>query len=468
MRAISIDEVTERAWRLNVPDFAERVSDGKWVAYDWLENMLAIVQEAILAGDARIIVNAPPRHGKSEAISHWLPAWFLEWFPARNVILASYSDTYATRWGLAVRDEFVSQKKTCTRIRSDKSAAKDWQTASGGGMRSVGVGGSVTGIGGDLIVVDDPHKSWEEAMSPAAREKVRNWFEGTIYPRREPGASIVVIQTRWHEDDLTGHLLQNSEDRWTRLNFPALAEEGDSLGRAKDAPLCPERYISEDLGVIRRTLGSFKFACLYQQRPAPLEGGVLNRDWFQFWRPESLPVDGRTVISLDPTFKATGSSFVVAQVWRESFPNFYLLDQVRDRMSFLDCCRMVVRLRQKWTDANDVLVEEAANGAAILDTLRSHVPGLRPIRAETSKENRLHAVSGLVESGNVFLPPDASWVDDFLGEVVTFPNSANDDQVDAMTMALRFLSSRARVDELTDIDFSNVGVRASPWKEIQG
>jgi predicted phage terminase large subunit-like protein len=457
----------DRLWRLNVQDFAERVSGGRWVCYSWLDAMLARVVDRILEGNARIIINAPPRHGKSEALSHWLPAWFLNWNPDRNVILASYSDTYAAKWGLAVRDELTQGKDTWTRVRPDKSVVSDWQTTQGGGMRSVGVGGSITGHGGNLIIVDDPHKDWEEAMSQSARDKINDWIEGTIAPRLEPNGSIVMAQTRWHEDDQTGRLLKKRDEAWELLRFPALSEgDGDLLGRPEGEALCPERYPREVLEGIRAARGSFRFAGLYQQRPSPIKGGIVKRDWFGRWQPGDLPADAQWIISIDPTQKSKGTSYFVAQVWAYKEPRFYLVDQFRDRISFLESIKLILRLKAQFPRVEDVVVEESANGPAIIDTLKAEVPGIQAKRVTTSKENRLIAVSGMIESGRVMLPSDADWVAGFVDELATFPNSVASDQVDGLTLALDWLS--AKKTATFNFQISLAGARASPWKEIHG
>lgn len=470
MQSRDLEELKGDAWRLNASTFAERISGGKWVAYSWVDFLLTYIQREVRKGGAKIIINAPPRHGKSEAISHWFPAWWLDWNPSGRVILGSYSDTFAVKWGLAVRDEFMPHKETLTRIRQDKSKAGDWQTTAGGGMRSVGAGGSVTGHGGDLVLIDDPHKDWAEAMSFAAREKVHDWIEGTIAPRLEPGGSIILMQTRWHEDDETGRLLSKVDEDWQVLRFPALSEgDGDMLGRTVNEALCPERYPAEVLEQIRIARGSYRWAGLYQQRPAPHKGGIVKREWFQRWTHGTIPSEAEWFLVIDPTQKSTGTSYFVAQVWAwlPSFPaKYWLVEQFRERVSFLESIKVVLRLKNQYPQIADVVVEESANGPAIIDTLKTNIPGLQPKSVHASKEARLIAVSGIVESGAVSVPAESDWVDGFISEVVTFPNAANDDQVDAMTLALSWATAKPTASFNFEIPMG--GARANTWKEIQG
>ena len=462
MNNLATRKAVSNAWRLRVESFAQRVSDGRWEPYPWLVYVLRRLQDSIMSGGARIIVNAPPRHGKSEGISHWLPTWFLDWFPDQRVILSGYGDAFAAKWGMLVRDEFAVNDRTWTRIRPDKSLASDWATTAGGGMLTVGVGGSMTGHGGNLLIIDDPHKNWEEAMSPTMRQKVIDWFNSTFYTRAEPDASIVVVQTRWHERDLSGYLMNEHEDDWEMLRLPALAEEGDPLGRTLDDPLCPKRYSKKALAEIKKAVGSHIFGGLYQQRPAPLAGNMVKRDWFRRWA--TLP-DGITdwIQVWDLTFKKTGSSFVVGQVWGRKGAQFFLADQFRERLNFPETLKKIEAMSNRWPQAKEKIIEEAANGPAVIDSLSDSIPGIIGVKASSSKEARLAAVSGFIEAGNVWIPDQsvASWADDFVDEVVNFPNAANDDQVDAMTMALDRLGASSH---RTDFVIPASGVRANPWE----
>ncbi len=458
------NSIVENRWRFHPDNYAAHVSGGLWIPYSWVVYVLREVQKRVLKGDARILVEAPPRHGKSESICHWFPTWYLDWFPAKRVIMTGYGDDFAETWGRKVRDEFQRNPKTWTRVRGDKSKAKDWMTLQGGGMKSAGTNGTLTGGGGDLIIVDDPHKDWHEAMSATHRKKVIDWFNGTLYTRLEPGASIVVVQTRWHERDLAGYLEHEHDDDWDIIRLPALAEdEDDLLGRAEGEALCPERFPAERLEKIKGG-GSIRWAGLYQQRPAALEGNIVKRDWFQ--RYTELPSLRNWLQSWDLTFSESGSSFVVGQVWGMNGADFYLVDQVREKLSFPDTIRAMAALGSRWPESRKrVLVENKANGPAVISTLKDQVSGLVPYNPKGDKETRLIASSGLLESKHVYVPDDviAPWAGDFIEEVVTFPNAKNDDQVDAMTMALDRLASQSYD---FNIALPSGGARTSEWRSI--
>lgn len=400
-----------------------------------------------------------PTHN-SQYTSHWLPTWYLEHFPNKQIIFCSYGGDYASEWGRSVRDEISMNPKCIGRIRSDSKAVSNWQTVEGGGMKTAGVGGPITGRGADLVIIDDPHKNWAEAMSPQIREMIIDWFKATLYTRLEPNASIILIQTRWHEHDLSGYLLDDHEDDWELLRFPALAEKDDILGRAEGEALCPERYSKKELEKIKRVVGSHVFAGLYQQRPAPLGGNILKKDWFRYW--ETLPAQFDEMIqSWDLAFKGTGTSYVVGQVWGRKGANYYLVDQIRDKMEFVEQLRQIQVLTKRWPGAVTKVIEDAADAQAVRSTLTNTVPGIVLQHVRGSKEARLAAVAGVFESGNVYLPAKAEWLDDFIFESTNFPGTANDDQVDAMSLALDRL-----IDDTfdTDIVLPNLGVRANPWE----
>jgi len=427
-----------------LPRFAAKASGGAWKPYRWLDALLRAIQPSILHGGARIIINAPPRHGKSESFSHWLPTWFLEWFPERRVLLTSYADSFAAGWGRKVREEFERNPLLVTKVSRAKSREDDWETVEGGGMKTAGAQGGITGRGGDLIIIDDPHKDWEEASSPTIRRKIVERFNADLYTRLEPGGSIVIIMTRWHEEDLTGYLVNEHADDWELVALPALAEDDDPLGREPGAPLCPERFDREALERIRSApgegMGTYLFSGLYQQHPAPPEGGVLKRDWFKWYR--EPPTFSRVIQSWDLTF-TVGTSYVVGQVWGYTRPNYYLVDQFRMKVDFPGTLDAIRGMSAKHPKAREKIVEKAANGEAVIATLKSELDGVVGIPPRGSKEARLIAVSGLIEAGNVYLPEGKPWMRDFLHEAISFPNAKNDDQVDAMTMALSRLSRRS-------------------------
>jgi len=314
----------------------------------------------------------------------------------------------------------------------------------------------------NCMLIDDPFKSWEEAQSPLAQLRVQQWFQGTFYTRAEPNASIIVIQTRWHRNDLTGWLVSEHSDDWEVVDLPAIAEEGDALGRAPGEALCPERWPIDALERIKAAMAPVIWLAMYQQHPTDPEGQIIRNIWIKHW--SELPARWDKLIqSWDMAFKdLQTSSFVVGQVWGLSGANAYLLDQIRERLDFVSTIAAIERLTAAWPAALEKLVEDKANGTAVINTLQGRVPGLIPINPQGSKTARLYAVSPAFQAGNVLIPAAQlyPWVNEWIGELTTFPGSLNDDQVDATSQALSRLFNRSRA--VPDIKFPDMG-QSNPW-----
>jgi predicted phage terminase large subunit-like protein len=390
------------------------------------------------------MVFMPPRHGKSEFISRYSTAWILGKFPDTRIILASYEADFAATWGRKARDLLEEHGPSLfgIRVSGKSSAANRWDIEGHeGGMVTAGVNGPITGKGADIGIIDDPVKNDQEAMSVTYQERTYEWYKSTFRTRLQRDGAIILIMTRWNENDLAGKLLAAQEEdgeKWEVVNLPAIAEEGDLLGRDPGQPLCPDLFTIEALRSIEKAVGSFWWASLYQQRPSPAEGGILKRNWWQYYRQTPDRFD-EVIQSWDMAFKDTKTAdFVVGQVWGRKGADKYLLDQVRDRMDFPATVQAVRSLSAKWPQARNKLVEDKANGPAVIATLKNEIPGLIAVNPEGGKVVRAQAASPDIEAGNVYLPDPsvAPWVHDFIEECAAFPNGANDDQVDAMTQAL--------------------------------
>lgn len=434
---------------LDFPFYCEYVHRGAYF-HGRHTHLVCEVLEKVEQGEVdRLMVFMPPRHSKSMTISETFPSWFIGRKPDRKVILASYGDSLARRFGRANRKkvEEFAPSVFGVQLSPEHGSASNWGIEEHGGqMISAGIGGPISGEGADLLVIDDPIKNRQEADSETYRDMVWNEWQNTLLTRLQPGAAVVVILTRWHEDDLAGRLLNSEPDLWTVLSLPAVAEENDALGREPGQALWPEFGFDEDWAAGRKTsVGSYTWSSLYQQRPSPPQGGVLQRGWWQYYRQAPSKFD-EVVQSWDMNFKdKKGSSYVVGQVWGRNGADKYLLDQVRARLDFVATLRAVVSLSAKWPQARRKLVEDKANGPAVISSLKRQVSGLTAVTPQGSKEARAHAVSPDIEAGNVYIPDPsiAPWVHDFVEECANFPNSANDDQVDAMSQALdRFQSSK--------------------------
>lgn len=429
-------------------DFAELYSDGKWQPLPHLRYTADTIADVVCAGETRIvIVEQPPRHGKSELVSHWLPAWFLSLYPQRHVIEASYEATFAAEWGRKVRNT-LAEIGTAT-LAGDSKAADLWHTAEGGGMQTAGVGGPITGKSAHLFVIDDPIKNAEEAESETMRNKQWNWWHSVAWTRREPGTVYVVMMTRWHEDDLIGRLLAAPEyARFiVRVHLPALAHANDQLGRKPGEALWPAKYPADDsvdgLLTTKATLPARWWLALFDQSPAPEEGAEILRTWWQWY--DELPVPREKLeyvaASWDCTFKDKSTSdWVVGQVWGVFGAYRYLLEQVRARMGFVDTAAAILAMHNKWRP-NVSLVELAANGDAIVETLQGLVPAIvgESVQGKGGKVARARAVTQQIRAGQVYLPRRASFAQELVEECAAFPLGKHDDQVDALSQALNHL-----------------------------
>jgi len=404
----------------------------------------------------RLMVSTMPRAGKSEIVSKRYPNWHLGLNPGHEVICASYSQDLANKNSRSARAVAIEATDLWPHLQPGEPATvQEWGIKGGGQYKGVGVGTGVTGQGGHLIIVDDPIKDWKEALSKNRRDDIWDWYRSTLYTRLAPGGGVIVMATRWHHDDLTGRLLEeakNGGDQWQQLILPAVAwdEPPDYDWRQPGEALHPDRYPIEQLDKIKRAVGSRVWEALYQQRPSPDAGAIFKREWFRTHtlNPWSTQWDD-SLISVDCAFKGKDDSDpVVMQAWGRIGADYYLLGQVRGTMTFPETVTALLQFRQRHSYVNGVLVEDKANGPAVMALLHDKVPGMIPVNPEGGKEVRAHAVSWCYEAGNVH-HPQASWVaEDLEPEMLAFPAGKNDDQVDCVTQAL----ARWTSEEQTGVD----------------
>lgn len=411
----------------------------------------------------RLMIFVPPRHGKSELASRRLPAYIFGINPDARIIGTSYGAELASLFNRDVqriidsysyRELFPGTRLSESNIRTAafgsyiRNSDQFEIVARKGSYRSAGVGGPITGTGGDFLILDDPYKNSEEADSPTVRRKVWEWYTSTFYTRQEKDASIMIIQTRWHESDISGALInamkkgEDFSDQWEIVSLPALLE--DQHHRSPDDPrrigeaLWENKYSAEWLRKTKGILGTRQFSALYQQDPRPGDGTMIKQNWMKFYHRKPEHFD-KIIQSWDMAFGGKETSdYVVGSVYGKSGSQFYLLDQVRGQYDFPDTIRAFKMLSEKWPKALSKLVEAKANGQAVIDTLKKEISGIIPVVPSTSKLARLNAVIGLYEAGNVLYPsPETcTWIQDHIEEMLAFPLGSKDDRVDAETQAL--------------------------------
>lgn len=425
----------------------------------------------------RLMVFMPPRYGKSELVSRRFPAYILGINPNASIIGTSYSASLASSMNKDVQriidskeyNELFPQTTLSgspyqldigrKRLHYERTSDRFEVVGYKGSYTSAGVGGGITGRGADFAIIDDPVKNRQDAESETYRNMVVDWFGSTLYTRLEKDACILITLTRWHEDDLAGRLLKQAKEdpnaeQWEVISYPAiydskLKNNDPTDPREEGQPLWPDKYDLKTLKTMKATVGTYEWSALYQQSPSPSEGGIFKRNWFNYYTVmPSLNKFDEILQSWDMTFKDTKSSdFVVGQVWGRIGADKYLLDQIRGQLSFTETVRAVQRLTAKWPQARAKLIEDTANGPAVISTLKSKISGLIPINPQGSKTARAYSVTPQFESRNVYIPDPsiAPWVNDYVEEFAAFPNGANDDQVDSTTQALnRFDTHKSR------------------------
>ena len=414
----------------------------------------------------RLLVTMPPRHGKSQLCSHWTPVWNIALRPWQRVVLCSYEADFAADWGRACRrsvNDYYPILKA--RVMEDSKAAHRWQTKDGGGMITAGVGGPITGKGGHILILDDPIKNAEEANSEVMRDGLWQWYLTTFITREEPVRDpmdetvVILIMTRWHEDDLAGRILESAYGKfWRHINLPSMAEEADDpLERPVDHALWPEKFDELWLENKKAEIGPFAFNALFQQRPSPPEGAGINRMWWRYYEysdkdvPKTEDFD-QIVQSWDPTFKDIGTAdFCVGQIWGRIGNECYLLDCVRERMNLPATLTAIRAMCEKWPKARPILVEESAVGPAICDTLEREFTYIHRINPRGQKHVRLHwganNAAAVIQRGQVFIPRGELFSKELVREAAAFPNAKHDDMVDAMSQAIGWLLPRTWVWE---------------------
>lgn len=296
----------------------------------------------------------------------------------------------------------------------------------------------MTGRGADLLIIDDPIKTAQEAESLTYRNRVWEEYKNSLVTRLMPNGAIIIILTRWHFDDLAGRILQQEAEDWEVISLPAIAEENDLLERKIGEPLWASfGYDAKWAEKKKIEVGSKTWNSLFQQRPTPESGDVFKREWVKYYR--ALPSLDEMVISVDASFKdKKDSDFCVIQCWGKAGANKYLIDQIRDRMNFPQTVQAIRSFSAKHPKAHAKLIEDKANGTAVIDYLKNEITGLIPVEPHGGKTVRADAISPQWEAGNVYLPhPNiCPWVNDFVEELLQFPMGKHDDQVDSMTQAL--------------------------------
>jgi predicted phage terminase large subunit-like protein len=417
----------------------------KYVWPDFIEGshhkIMAEKFNKVATGDLkRIVINMAPRHTKSEFASYLLPSWMIGKNPKLKIIQATHTTELAVRFGRKAKNLIDSQeyqKIFQTKLREDSKAAGRWETNEGGEYFAAGVGGSITGRGADLLIIDDPH-SEQDALNTNALERTWEWYTSGPRQRLQPGGIIVVVMTRWNTKDLTGKLInaqkETKADQWEVIEFPAILPN--------DKPLWPEYWKLEELEGVKAGLPIGKWNAQYQQNPTAEEGSIIKREWWNLWD-KDLPPLHHVIQSYDTAFlKKETADYSAITTWgvfyptEDSGPNLILLDVVKDRFEFPELRRVALEQYNYWKPES-VIVEGKASGMPLTFELRKQ--GIPVINYTPSRGNdkhaRVNAVAPLFESGQVWATDD-KFAEEVIEECAAFPYGDHDDLVDSMTQAV--------------------------------
>jgi predicted phage terminase large subunit-like protein len=430
------------------------LSGGSPFLPNWhVEAMSYELSEVMRGRKRRLIITVPPRSLKSICASVALPAFALGHDPGRRIICVSYSESLARKHAndcrALMRSKLYRRIFPATRISHAKDTETEVMTTGRGSRLATSVGGTLTGRGGDLLIIDDPLKP-QDAHSESARESLKRWYSNTLLSRldHKTEGSIILVMQRLHPDDLAGHLLE--QGGWAHLNLPAIAEQESSVRlspnrshrRSVGDLLHPERESQAALDELKASMGSMEFTAQYQQAPVPTGGNLIKWSWFKYYDTPPTPQSGDKIIvswdtALSSTQLADYSACIVLLVRRETI---YIVDLVRARLEFPDLRRAVLLQHNRWRNVASnyaLLIENKGSGLSLIQDLRRENIHAIPVDPNGDKTMRMAAQTAPIEAGAVHLPAKASWLEEFKKELLSFPLGRHDDHIDALSQALQ-------------------------------
>ncbi len=469
--ALALTAKEELAWH-NYADYFQLANPGMKM-YPHVKLICDKLQKIADGEQHFYIIELGPQHGKSLTITKTFPSYFLMKYPDKHAMIVAYSQDLYSQFAASNRRAFSDWCGSVPYpgLKLGKNAAQTFDIQDHrGGFYATSILGGATGMSADLLVIDDPVKNAEEAHSMTVKNKIWDEWNLTFYPRLQKGGSVIVIMTRWQTDDLAGRLLQRSSLPWEEIKLPAIAEDipagtTDIIGRHNGEALCPELHSLDELKTHKHDMGTQKFTALYQQSPTIEGGNIFKREWAKYYVPDretmlrlgltekDVKIRPRlnhmeeTVQAWDATFKGgANDDFVAGQTWARYKTDMYLLPHwCHKRLGFTETLDAIRAMSKIYPQATVKLVEDKANGPAIIDTLKQEISGIMPVSpGADSKESRASSVTPYWEAGQVYIPHPLwiSEVDDWLEEILNFPNGAHDDNVDSMVYGVRRLQKK--------------------------
>ena len=434
-------------------EFCKRMQDDYIVGRH--HRILADLLMAIEAGDEdRICVNIPPRHGKSQLVSIFFPAWFLGRNPNKKVMMVSHTTDLAVDFGRKVRNlislEDYKEIFPTVKLAVDSKSAGRWNTNFGGEYYACGVGSALAGRGADLLLIDDPHSEQDVINGNfSVFERAYEWYTFGARTRLMPGGRVAIIQTRWHMDDLTGRVTSDmvkneKSDQFQIIEFPAILDSEDDDGKPIQKPLWPEFFDLEALLRTKSSMPTFQWNAQYQQQPTAEEASIVKREWWRIWADDDPPECEYIIMSLDAAAeKHNRADYTSLTTWgvffneEEEMHNLILLNAIKERMEFPELKELAVQEYHDW-EPDAFIVEKKSSGSALYQEMRRMdlpVQEYTPHRGSGDKMARLNSVADIIRSELCWVPPKR-WAEELVEEIAGFPFMSNDDQVDSTVMAL--------------------------------
>jgi predicted phage terminase large subunit-like protein len=418
--------------------------------------LLADILMSLEAGDKdRVCVNMPPRHGKSQLVSIFFPAWVLGRDPTKKVMMVSHTTDLAVDFGRKVRNLIATDAYKdvfpVTELAKDSKSAGRWNTNLGGEYYACGIGSALAGRGADLLLIDDPHSEQDVINGNfGVFEKAYEWFTFGARTRLMPGGSVAIIQTRWHMDDLTGRVTKDMSnnarsDQYEVVEFPAILEVKDNkTGKYVEKPLWPEFFDLEALLRTKASMPNFQWNAQYQQQPTAEEASIVKREWWNIWDSDSAPSCEYIIMSLDAAAESHNrADYTALTTWgiflneETAAYNIILLNSIKKRLEFPELKQLAIEEYTDW-EPDAFIVEKKSAGTALYQEMRRMglpVAEYTPHRGSGDKLARLNAVADIVASGLCWVPP-TRWAEEVIEEIAGFPFMSNDDLVDSTVMAL--------------------------------
>lgn len=444
--------------------------------YNYTKYICDRLQEIIDGKQKHLILELPPQHGKSMTVTETFPSYYLMKNPEKAVMVTSYAEDMYTRFAKKNRMHYMDWSKRLFGLLIGKNTSNEFDVAGHEGEAYfTSIYGGGTGRRADLLIIDDPIKDAKEAKSQTVKDSIWDEWTSTFSTRLQHNASVIVIMTRWQVDDLAGRLIRQDKTstkhrfNWEVIKFPAIADlpagVTDAIGRHNGEALNPEKHPIDDLLRQRANIGTHKFEAMYQQSPTIEGGNIFKREWVKYYVPDRetmlrlgltekdvkirprLKHMEETVQAWDATFKGgANDDFVAGQTWARYKTDMYLLPHwCHKRLGFTETLDAIRAMSKIYPQATVKLVEDKANGPAIIDTLKQEISGIMPVSpGADSKESRASSVTPYWEAGQVYIPHPLwiSEVDDWLEEILNFPNGAHDDNVDSMVYGVRRLQKK--------------------------